>query len=187
MPLPLDHSGGQNGFEESRFLQGKVNSARHVAQVVHPALLPFIQQEGDVLFSRTAHVHIRLLRRNVLFVVYNNWPFSNYPRSLVYWTRMGHDEAGTCIFFQTLPEPMPTCDNGFKLLGTTYRRMTFGIFMTVCMRDYTPVLQPEGLHQGRGQDTALWRHLTQLCLLAGDVSAGTVKCGQQLVRGERGY
>ena len=30
------------------FLQGKVNSACYIAQVVNPMLLPFIQQEGDV-------------------------------------------------------------------------------------------------------------------------------------------
>ena len=39
---------------------------------VKPVLLPFLRQERDVFFSRTMHVQIRLLRRNVLFVVYNN-------------------------------------------------------------------------------------------------------------------
>ena len=34
------------------FLQGKVNSARYIAQVVNPVLLPFIRQEGDVLFQQ---------------------------------------------------------------------------------------------------------------------------------------
>ena len=34
------------------FLQGKVNSACYIAQIVKPALLPFIQQEGDVLFQQ---------------------------------------------------------------------------------------------------------------------------------------
>ena len=33
------------------FLQGKVNRARYIAQVVNPILLPFLQQEGDVLFQ----------------------------------------------------------------------------------------------------------------------------------------
>ena len=33
------------------FLQGKVNSARYIAQVVNPVLLPFLRQEGDVLFQ----------------------------------------------------------------------------------------------------------------------------------------
>ena len=34
------------------FLQGKVNSACYIAQVVNPLLLPFIRQEGDVLFQQ---------------------------------------------------------------------------------------------------------------------------------------
>ena len=38
------------------FLQSNVNSARYHAQVVNPVLLLFIQQECDVIFSRTAHV-----------------------------------------------------------------------------------------------------------------------------------
>ena len=33
------------------FLQGKVNSARYIAQVVNPVLLSFLRQEGDVLFQ----------------------------------------------------------------------------------------------------------------------------------------
>ena len=51
-------------------LQGKVNSARYSAQVVYPVLVLFVRQEGDVVFSRTTHVHIRLLRRNMFFVMY---------------------------------------------------------------------------------------------------------------------
>ena len=45
------------------------------------------------------------------------------------------------------PEPatiLPNCYNGCKMLGTIYRRMTFGTFKSVCMREYTPVLPPEG-------------------------------------------
>ena len=34
------------------FLQGEVNSAHYVAQVVNPVLLPFLRQEGDVLFQQ---------------------------------------------------------------------------------------------------------------------------------------
>ena len=32
------------------FLQGKVNSAPYIAQVVNPMLLSFFKQEADVLF-----------------------------------------------------------------------------------------------------------------------------------------
>ena len=70
------------------FLQGKVNSARYIAQV-NPVLLSFLRQEGDVLFSRTTHVHIWLLQRNVLFVVHN-CPGQQEPQSShqlnTYWT-----------------------------------------------------------------------------------------------------
>ena len=34
------------------FLQGKVSSARYIAQVVNPVLLPFLRHEGDVLFQQ---------------------------------------------------------------------------------------------------------------------------------------
>ena len=35
----------------------RVNSARYIAHVINPVLLSFLRQEGDVLFSRTTHVH----------------------------------------------------------------------------------------------------------------------------------
>ena len=38
----------------------------------------------------------------------------------------------------------PNCDNRCKMLGTIYRRMTLGAFMTVRMREYVPALLPEG-------------------------------------------
>ena len=87
-----------NVWSDLEFLQVKVNSTSLNAQVVNPVLLPFIQKEGDVLFNRTTHVHIRLLQRNMLFVVYNNCPGHKNPRSPANWTRMGHDEVGTYSF-----------------------------------------------------------------------------------------
>ena len=54
------------------FLQGKVNSACYIAQVVNPMLLPLLRQEGDVLISRTMHIHIWLLWCSVLFMMYNS-------------------------------------------------------------------------------------------------------------------
>ena len=39
-------------------LQGKVNSARYIAQVVNPVLLTFLRQAGDVLFQQdNARLH----------------------------------------------------------------------------------------------------------------------------------
>ena len=40
------------------FLQVKVISARYIAHIVYPVLLPFIRQEGDVVFQQeTARPH----------------------------------------------------------------------------------------------------------------------------------
>ena len=61
-------------------LQGKVNSVRYIAQVVNPVLLPFIRQEGDVLFqqdnacSHTAAATQRALRSIGLASVLGNCP-----------------------------------------------------------------------------------------------------------------
>ena len=54
------------------FLQGKVNSSYYISQVVNPVLLPFLRQEGDVLFQHDNARPQRLLRSNVLFVGCNN-------------------------------------------------------------------------------------------------------------------
>ena len=51
------------------FMQGKVNSALYITQVVNPVLLPFLRQEGDVLFQQD-NEH----PRNVFFVLYTNCP-----------------------------------------------------------------------------------------------------------------
>ena len=56
------------------------NSARYIAQAVNSLLLPFLRQAVDVVFHQSNVVHIRLLRRNVLFVMCNNCPdkFNTY-------------------------------------------------------------------------------------------------------------
>ena len=74
------------------FLQGKINSAWYFAEFVNPVLLPFLRQEGNVLFEEgNAHPH-----------TYSSWCTtalaSKVPRSLANWTRMGHEEAGTYSF-----------------------------------------------------------------------------------------
>ena len=46
-----------NSWSHLAFLQGKVNSARCIAQVVNPVLLPF-PQEGDVLFRRPMLIQV---------------------------------------------------------------------------------------------------------------------------------
>ena len=43
------------------FLQGKVNSARYIVQVVNPELLPFLRQKVMCLFRGITYVYTRLL------------------------------------------------------------------------------------------------------------------------------
>ena len=45
--------------------------------------------------------------------------------------------SGNLLFLQNLPQPLPDRYNVWKMLGKIYRRMTFGIFMTVCIWEYT--------------------------------------------------
>ena len=124
-------------------LQDKINSVRYVAQVVNPVLLSFLWQEGHVLFQQD---NARLLQRNMLFMVYNNCLRQKDPQIShqlnTYWTWW----SGNLLFFQSLPQPLPNCDNGCKMLRTIYHRMTFGIFMTICMQEYFPALPSEGVH-----------------------------------------
>ena len=107
-------------------------------------------------FSRTTHVHIRLLRRNVLFIVYNNCPGQHEPQisrqlnTYVIWSRN--------FFLQSLPGPLPNYDNGFKIPGTVYRRMKFGISMIVFMLEYMLALPTEGLHY-----VLMWLLVTPYC------------------------
>ena len=41
-----------NSQSHLMLLQGKVNSASYIAQVVNPMLLPFLREEGDVVFQQ---------------------------------------------------------------------------------------------------------------------------------------
>ena len=61
-----------NSRSHFMLMHGKVNSAHFIAQVSTPCYCHFFDRKVMCFFSRTTHVHIRLLRRNVLFVMYNN-------------------------------------------------------------------------------------------------------------------
>ena len=71
-----------------------------------------------------------------------HWPAKSPDLSLIVhvWDKMKRE-----LYLQRIPQPLPNCDKGCKVFGTIYRRMTFGTFMTVCMREYTPALPPEGV------------------------------------------
>ena len=56
-------------------------------------------------------------------------------------------------------------DNRYKILGKIYRRMTFGTFMTVCMREYMPALSPEGATLCF--DVTVWATLSVTCVSFG--------------------
>ena len=68
-----------NSWSHLVSVHGKVNSTRYIAQVVNPVLLIFLRQKVKWFFSMTTHVHIRLLWRNLLFLVYSNCPGQQYP------------------------------------------------------------------------------------------------------------
>ena len=95
-------------------------------------------------FNRTTHVHIR----NLLFVMYNNCLGQEDPqisRPLNTYS-VGNVEVGKYSFSRACHKPLPNCDNGYKMLETIYRRMTFVTFMTVCIREYTPTFSSRGIH-----------------------------------------
>ena len=123
-------------------LQGKANSARYSAQVVNPVLLPFLRQEGDVLFQQdNARPHTPAATQRALRGVQQLPCLARSPDLSPIehvWDMMKRN------VLESLPQPLPYSDNVYKMLGTIYRRMIFGAFMSVCMGDYTPALTPLG-------------------------------------------
>ena len=70
--------------------------------------------------------------------------------------------SGNLLFFQNLSQPLPNCDSGYEILRPIYRRMIFGTFMTLCMREFTPALPPEGVTLCI--DVTLWTPLSVTCV-----------------------
>ena len=72
------------------------------------------------------------------------------------------------IFIQLPPglqcDPVQMAELGqqLQLLGTIYPRMTFGTFMTVCMREYTSALPPQ--EATLCIDVTVWTPLTSKCV-----------------------
>ena len=112
-----------NSWSGLVFLQGKVNSSRYVSQVDKLILLPFLQEEGYVLFQQdNARPHTAAL--HVLRAVQQPWPAWSPDLSPIehVWDRW----CGNLLDLQSLLQPLPNCENRCKMLGTIYRRMTFG-------------------------------------------------------------
>ena len=64
------------------------------------------------------------------------------------------------LTYNMTPFKWSNCDNRCKMLETVYRRMTFGTFITVYMREYTPALPSEGTTLSF--DVTVWAPLTVL-------------------------
>ena len=133
------------------FLQDKLNSACYIAQIVNPVLLPLHRQEGDVIFQQdNIHPHMAATMQHALHDI-QQLPWSTRTPDLSPIQNVWVMLKGNLLFLQSLPKSLPNCDNGCKMLGTIYSRMSFGTFMTVCMPEYTPALLPE-----EGIDVTVW-------------------------------
>ena len=106
----------------------RVNSACYIAQVNNPELLLFLRQEGDVLFKQdNVHPHTAASTQRALPGVRRlPWPATSPDLSPIRHI-MGHKEAATCSSSRA-------CRKHCRI--ATSARMTFGTFMTVCMREY---------------------------------------------------
>ena len=96
----------------------RVNSGHYIAQVVNPVLLPFLQQEGHVLYHQdNAHPHMAAVMQ-VLSVVYNNCLGQKDPQISCQLNMFRTWWSGNLFFLQSLPQPLTNCDNRCKMLGT---------------------------------------------------------------------
>ena len=145
------------------FLQGKVNSARYIAQIVNSMLLPFLQQEGDVLFSMTTHFHVWLLQCNMLFVVYNS-PGQQDPQISHQLNKYGIWWSRNLLFLQSPPQPLLNCDIRCKILGIIYRRMTSAPLWPFACEKTCPHCHQRRVHC---IDVTDWASLTVTCVLFG--------------------
>ena len=150
-----------NSQSHLMFLQGKVNIARYITQVVNTMLLPFLRQEGDVLFQQNkACSHMAAAMQHALLGV-QQLPLPARSSDLSPIEQVW-DMSRNLLFLQSLPQSLLNCNNGCKMLGTIYHRMTFSSFLTICMREYMPALPLVG-----GTlciDVTVWAPLTVTCV-----------------------
>ena len=86
-------------------------------RLLTPRYCHLFDRRAMCFFSRTTHNHIRLLRHNLLFVVYNTALANKNPRSLTSWTYMGYDEEGTYSFSRACHNHWWIVTTGARYLG----------------------------------------------------------------------
>ena len=141
---------------------GNLNSVFYIIQVVNSVLLIFLRQRGGLLFQQdNAHPHTAATTQRTFRSEQQLTCPERYP-DLSQLTMYGTLWRRNLLFLQSLPQPLPNRDNGCKMLGTVYRRMTFGTFMTFSMREYTPALP---LDVGTMTiDVTIWAPLSLTCV-----------------------
>ena len=126
------------------FLQGKVNGARYIAQVVNSVLLPFLPQEGEMLLQqKNAHPHTAAaMKRSLRGVEQLPWPARITDLSPIehVWDMMKRDHSLSPEPATTIAELRQGVQNSWDNLSQDDIRH----FMTVCIREYTPGFPPEG-------------------------------------------
>ena len=107
------------------FLQGKVNSVCYIAQVVNPMLLPFLRQEGHVLFQQdNACPHMAAAMQCALHGVQQlPWPARSpdvlqaRPPDVCQLNLTGHDDTGTYSFSRACHNHCRILTMGKRCLG----------------------------------------------------------------------
>ena len=125
------------------FLRGKVNSVHYIAQI-NTVLLTFLRSEGGLLFKQNnaRPLTAAAMQRALRGVHLRRRPARTPDLSSI--EQVWYIMKWELFFLKGLSQPLRNCDNGCKMLGTIYCWMTFGTFKTVCIREYTTALPPEG-------------------------------------------
>ena len=85
-------------------------------RLLTPCYCHFFYRKVMCFFSSIMHIHIWLLWRNVLFVMYNNHPGQQDPQISCHMNKYGTWWSRNLFFNQSLPQTLPNCDNGCKNL-----------------------------------------------------------------------
>ena len=128
---------------------------RHLLVCIHPR---YLRLHGVWAISYKLRSHL-VFPQGILRGVQLPWPARTPDLSPIehVWDIM----KWNLVFLKSLPQPLPNCNNRYKLLGTIYHRVTFNTFMTICIRQYMPALLTEGTTLCI--DVTVWTPLTVTC------------------------